>query len=85
MARRAEAPAFDERPHRCGGAKEKAHAGEGSLVGDPCMGRGAVLLNNPRLSDIGRAFVSAGSEVQILPGGSLSLSFVRAFCQGARA
>lgn len=79
------APRPNAGPHRLGGTKKKAHTGGISLAGDPCMGRGAVLPNAPRLPDVGRAFVSVDQEVQILPGGPLSVLFVRAFCQGASA
>ena len=83
--RRAAAPS--DQPTVAGGGKEKGHEGVASDKGSfmACGGR----CFPPRLPDVGLAFVSEGSEVQILPGGpadpsgkdAVSLSLLRPNCK----
>jgi hypothetical protein len=82
MTRRVAAPTLDAGAHRRGGSKDKAQAG---LAANELTPDWAVVrlyrftCNTPGYWTVGPAFVSTGLEIQFLPGGPLSLSFVPAF------
>lgn len=88
MTRRAGASPLTAGMHRRGGRNEKAQAG---LAINELTPDWAVVLpywscNTPGYRTVGRAFVSDGSEIQLLPGGpfcNVSVSLIQAFCQGA--
>lgn len=89
MTRRVGASPLNAGQHRRGGRNEKAQAG---LAINESIPDWAVVLpywsaTTPGYRTVGRAFVSAGSEIQLLPGGpftkisKLSVSFLQTFCQ----
>jgi hypothetical protein len=67
---RVEALMLNAGPHRREGSKDKAQAGLAinELTPDWAMVRAARFT--PGYRTVGRAFVSVGSEIQLLPGGS---------------
>lgn len=67
------------------GSKDKAQAGLAINELTPvwAMVRLYFFCNTPGYWTVGRAFVSSGLEIQFLPGGPLSVSFLPSFGQGA--